>query len=29
MKLRIISRVVIYNPEKEKLILARNKNAKF
>ena len=29
MKLRVISRVVIYNPEKEKLILARNKNAKF
>lgn len=29
MKIRIISRVVIYNPEKNKLILARNKNAKF
>lgn len=29
MKLRVISRVVIYNPEKRKLILARNKDAKF
>ena len=29
MEVRIISRVVIYNPKKEKLILARNKNAKF
>ncbi len=29
MEIRIISRVVIYNPEKEKLILARNKGAKF
>ena len=29
MKIRIISRVVIYNPKKEKLILARNKNANF
>ena len=29
MKIRIISRVVIYNPKKEKLILARNKGVKF
>lgn len=29
MKLRVISRVVIYNPERKKLILARNKKAKF
>ena len=29
MEIRIISRVVIYNPKKQKLILARNKNAKF
>ncbi len=29
MKIRIISRVVLYNPEKKKILLARNKNAKF
>jgi hypothetical protein len=29
MDVRIISRVVIYNPKKEKLILVRNKDAKF
>jgi len=29
MKLKVISRVVIYNPEKNKLILVRNKNANF
>ena len=29
MELRTISRVVIYNPKKNKLILARNKGAKF
>lgn len=29
MELRVISRVVIFNPESEKLILVRNKGAKF